>query len=417
MADTRPGWRAPLGVPRFRAMWLGALLSWYGDFLTLPALVIICYRLGGEVGVGLLFVAQSAPLLVLLPIGGRLGDRGDRRRRLVTLDTVRAGLAALTIAGAQGHVLFAVLAAVALSRSASALYDPGRGRLVAMLLAPELVPAGSSLLSVVSESALVMAPAVGALLLFLIPPSMLVAVDGATFLVAAGLMGLVGAQPAPWVRRAYTRQPVWPTLRRGFELLLFEPTTRLFAFQAALGAALASVIQVYFVPLARYIFHAHTNQVGLMYVLVGAASILASGVALRLPQVRRKSVVLIGYIHLVVAAAVGVIFGVGLVVVALVVFAGSGALQEVWGFNRIQTKTPSDGVGQAMGAALWFMCLGRAMGALAATVGASRLPEGDFMLIMAVAAVLVCLSVSFVGRLRWRPNPASWPPGGPPLPF
>ncbi|HVB14075.1 MAG TPA: MFS transporter [Candidatus Dormibacteraeota bacterium] len=411
------GWRAPLQVPRFRALWLGGLLSWYGDFLTLPALVIICYKLGGEVGVGLLFLFESAPLLVFLPIGGHLGDRGDRRRRLAALDLVRAALVCLTIVGAQGHLLVAVLIAAGVSRAASALYDPGRRRLVSVLLPQSLVPAGSSLLSVVSESALIVAPGLGALLLFYLPPTMLIAVDGATFLVAACMMAQVGPQPAAWVLRAYTHQRVWPTLRRGFEMLLFDPTTRLFAFQAALGAALASVIQVYFVPLAHYIFHAHTNQVGLMYVLVGGASIAFSAIALRLPQVRRKSVVIIGYIHLVVAAAVGVMFGAWLVVAALVIFAGSGALQEVWGFNRVQTKTPSEGIGQAMGAAVWFLCLGRALGALAATLGTSHLDRASFMLVLATSAVLICLFISFIGRFNWRRNPATWPPGGPPLPF
>jgi len=128
-------------------------------------------------------------------------------------------------------------------------------------------------------------------------------------------------------------------------------------------------------------------------------------------------VVIIGYIHLAVAAAVGVMFGAGLVVAALVVFAGSGALQEVWGLNRIQMKTPSEGVGQAMGAIMWCVYLGQALGALAATWGTSHLHEDDFMLLVAGAAVLICLAVSFIGQFNYRRNPATWPPGGPPLPF
>lgn len=127
MAADRAGWRDPLTFPRFRAMWLGGLFSWYGDFLTLPALVIICYRLGGETAVGLLFVATTAPLLALLPLGGHLGDRGDRRRHLIALDLVRAALAGLTIVAAQGHLLAIVLLAVAASKAASALYGPGAG--------------------------------------------------------------------------------------------------------------------------------------------------------------------------------------------------------------------------------------------------------------------------------------------------
>jgi MFS family permease len=418
LAQTGVEWRAPLKVPRFRALWLGGALSWYGDFLTLPALVIICYDLGGELAVGLLFVSQMVPPLVLLPFGGRLGDRGDRRRRLVALDLVRASLAGLTIVGAQGHLLLVVLISTAAARCASALYDPGRRRLVAVLLPQSMVAAGSSLLSVVSETALVVAPGLGALLLFLhLQPSGLIVVDGVTFLLSAVMIQRIGPQPAQWGTRAYQHQPVWPSLRRGFQLLLFEPTTRLFAVQAALGAVLASVIQVYFVPLARYTFHAGTNQVGVMYVVVGIASVLASAVAIRLPRPRRTSVIYIGYIHLAVAALVGMMLGAVPVVAALVVFAGSGALQEVWGFNRIQTRTPSEGVGQAMGAGLWCMYLGRALGAIAATWGATHLSRQEFMIVLTVAALAICLIVSVAGQFRWRQNAEVWPPGGPSLPF
>lgn len=411
------GWREPLRVPRFRALWLGGLFSWYGDFLTLPALVIICYDLGGETAVGLLFVCTTAPLLALLPLGGHLGDRGDRRRRLIALDLVRASLAAVTIVAAQGHLLALVLLAVAGSKAASALYGPGRRRLVPVLLPQHLIAAGSSLLSVVSESALFVAPALGALLLLFLPASMLIAVDGATFLISAVFLVRLGAQPAAWSARAYVSKPGWNTLRRGFQLLLFEPTTRLFVVQAMVGAALAAVIQVYFVPLAHYAFHLHTDQVGVMYVVVGGASIVASALALRIPQVRRRSVLTIGYIHLVVAAAVGLMLGAWMVVAAIVVFAGSGALQEVWGLNRIQTKTPEEGVGQAMGAAQWCLCLGRVIGAAAATWGTTQLNRGTFLLVLTALAVVACLSVSLAGQLVGRRNPATWPPGGPPLAF
>jgi predicted MFS family arabinose efflux permease len=285
------------------------------------------------------------------------------------------------------------------------------------LLPPRLVPAGSSLLSVVSESALLVAPALGALLLLFTRPTTLIVLDGVTFLASAALLARIGPQPAPWALRAYTPQPPWRALRRGFSLLLVEPTTRLFVVQATLGAAVAGVIQVYFVPLARYAFHVGTNQVGVMYVVVGAASLLGSAVALRLPQVRRRSVIVMGYIHLVVAALVGAALGAWVVVAALVSFAASGALQEVWGLNRIQTRTPREGVGQAMGSVMWCVYLGRAVGAAVAIWGTTHLNRSDFLLLLATATVIICLLVSAAGLIAWRRNPATWPPGGPPLPF
>ncbi|MHB1638263.1 MAG: MFS transporter [Candidatus Dormibacteria bacterium] len=406
---------APLRVPEFRCLWLAGVLSWYGDFLTLPALLIIAYRIGGQAGIGIVVAFQTIPLLALLPFGGQLGDRGDRRRRLVALDVWRAGLAALIVVGAHANVLWVVVVALAASRTASALYDPGRRRLVPVLLPGRLVPRGSSLLSVGSESSILVAPALGVLLLLVITPSMLILIDGATFLGSAALLARVGPQPS--VIRPDAAIQGWRSLRRGFDLLLLDNTIGLFVIQAGLGALVAAVITVYFVPLVHQGLHLGTNQVGLMYVIVGAASVLGSALALRHPQVRRRSLLVVGYLHLVVALFVGLMLGPAGVVVALAVFAGTGALQEVWGLNRLQTTTPRDGIGQAFGAALWFQYMGRATGAVIGAWGATHLPQAEFFGLVVVAAVAVCALTSASRASLWRRRSINWPPGGPPLPL
>lgn len=416
MASTASRW-APLGVPGFRALWVAGFLSWYGDFLTLPALLIIAYRLGGEVGVGILFVFQTAPLLALLPIGGQVGDQGDRRRRLVALDVVRASLAALMIISAQGHLLAVLVLAVAASRSASALYDPGRRRLVAVLLPADLVPAGGSLLSVVGESSILVAPALGALLLLVVSPEALIFIDGCTFLVSGYLLSRIGAQPSVWRGELATLSQGWRQLRRGFDLLLLDRTIALFAIQAGMGALVAGVITVYFVPIAHHSLHLPTNQVGFMYVIVGGASVLGSLMALRRPQVGRGSLVIVGYIHLVVAVLVGSLLGPVVVVAALVIFAGTGALQEVWGFNRLQTTTPRDGIGQAFGSALWFQFLGRAVGAGLGAWGSSHLPQQEFFYLLVAGAVGFCVVATLSRSAFQFRSTANWPPGNPPLPL
>ncbi len=395
---------------------MAGVLSWYGDYLTVPALLIVAYRIGGAVAVGLVVAFQMIPLLALLPYGGHLGDRGDRRRRLVALDLVRGGLAAFIVVGAHADLLVVVLAGVAASKTASALYDPGRRRLVPVLLPARLVSSGGSLLSVSSETSIFVAPALGALLLLVLPPSYLIAFDGCTFLGSALLLARIGAQPA--VQRT-RREPLggWRSIRRGFDLLLLDNTIGLFAIQAALGALLAGVITVYFVPLVHNGLHLGTNQVGVMYVIVGAASVAGSAFALRRPQVRRRSLVVVGYVHLVAALFVGLMLGPVGVVLALGTFAGTGALQEVWGLNRVQTTTPRDGIGQAFGAALWFQYMGRALGAIIGGWGATRLPQADFFALVVVATVVVCLLMTISRASLWRRRTINWPPGGPPLPL
>ncbi len=416
--QSRPGSRlAPLRRPRFRALWGAGFFSWYGDFLTVPALLIISYRLDRELGVGLLFVFQTTPLLALLPLGGRLGDSGDRRRRSIALDLVRAALAGATVVGAQGGLLAVVLLATAGSRCASALYDPGRRRLVSVLLPPELVPAGTSLLSVVNESALLVSPAVGAVLLFFVSPSVLILIDGATFLASAILTARIGPQPSLRSRRSNADQPLWSGLRRGLDLLLVDPTTRLLAVQMGLGAAAASVIQVYFVPLAHETLHVGTNQVGIFYVVVGAATLLGSAVALRHSQARPVTLGVVGYLRLLAVAVVGSAILGPLVLCALVAFAAVGAVQEVWGLNRIQLTVPADGIGQAIGATYWCVYAGRALGAGVGAWGATNLARGQVLAGFALAAVLAAFLITLAGALVWRHHPATWPPGGPPLPL
>lgn len=408
---------APLRVPRFRALWSAGLLSWYGDFLTLPALMIISFRLDQELGVGLLFVFQTAPLLALLPLGGRLGDAGDRRRRLVALDLVRAALAGATVVGAQGGILAVVLLATAGSRSASALYDPGRRRLVSVVLPKEMVPAGTSLLSVVDESAMLVAPAIGAVLLFVVKPDLLILIDGLTFLGSAVLTFRVGAQPALWTRRTNSDQPLWSGLRRGLDLLMVDGTTRMLAIQIGLGTAAASVIQVYFVPLAHETLHVGTNQVGIFYVVVGIATVLGSAVAIRWPLARSSPLSVVGYGRLVMVALVGSTLGAPVVLLALVLFGAGGAVYEVWGLNRIQMTVPADGIGGAIGSVYWCGFLGRAVGAGIGAWGATHFSSAQVMGGFAIGAVVMALLATLVGPLVWRRNPHSWPPVGPPLPL
>ncbi len=407
---------APLGVPGFRTLWLAGVLSWYGDYLTVPALLVIGYRIGGVVAVGLIVFSQTIPLLVLLPYGGHLGDRGDRRRRLVALDLVRAALAALIIVGAQADILAIVVAGVAASRTASSLYDPGRRRLVPVLLPSRWVGAGGSLLSVSSETSILVAPALGVILLLFLLPQDLIALDGCTFLVSAALLARVGAQPSVW-RARQSAVAGWQSIRRGFDLLLLDNTIGLFVIQAGLGALLAAVITVYFVPLVHHGLHLGTDQVGVMYVIVGAASVIGSALALHRPQVGRASLVVVGYLHLVAALFVGLMLGPVGVVLALAVFAGTGALQEVWGLNRLQTTTPRDGIGQAFGAALWFQYTGRALGAIVGGWGATHLPQGEFFGLLVVATLAVCIVMSVSRASLWRRRTVNWPPGGPPLPL
>ena len=85
-----------LAVPAFRRLWLAQVSSRLGEAIALVAMPLLVYGLTGSAELlGLIFVIQLLPRVILAPIAGLLADRLDRRRILLGADLARAALVAL----------------------------------------------------------------------------------------------------------------------------------------------------------------------------------------------------------------------------------------------------------------------------------------------------------------------------------
>ncbi|HVA21382.1 MAG TPA: MFS transporter [Candidatus Micrarchaeia archaeon] len=394
----------PLRYPAFRALFIGGGLSWYGDFLTIPALLVIGYELGGQAGVGWMTIASTLPMVVLLPLGGWLGDRGDRRRRLIALDLVRAAMAAVVAASAIRGGLPIVLAAVALGRSATALYNPGWRRLLPAVLPASLIPDGSSLLNAVGDGAILAGAGIGALLLLVIHPQVLIAVDGLTFLASALLLAGLGPQPTTReVAGRIAAAGVWQPLLDGFRWIARDPLTRLFAWAMWCGVIGVTGLRVYFVVIAHRVLGVPTDAVGILYLCVGAGSVLGSVGSVW--RARVPGWVLVAVLAVAPAGilVVGTTSAAVVAVLMLVVLAASQTAAEAWGFTRVQTRTPDHGVGRAMGAILWCFVAGQAVGAVTAAWASTHIPRSTFFLgwfgfTLVGAVVIVAPSIRSLAR-------------------
>jgi MFS family permease len=85
-----------LAIPAFRRLWLAQVSSRLGEAIALVAMPLLVYALTGSAELlGLIFVLQLLPRVMLAPIAGLLADRLDRRRILLSADLARAALVAL----------------------------------------------------------------------------------------------------------------------------------------------------------------------------------------------------------------------------------------------------------------------------------------------------------------------------------
>jgi MFS family permease len=79
--------------PRYFPLWLGQLVSNFGDTLHYIALVVLVFQLTGQgTAVAVLVAAEILPVLLLGPVAGVVIDRFSRKAVLIGADLVRAAL-------------------------------------------------------------------------------------------------------------------------------------------------------------------------------------------------------------------------------------------------------------------------------------------------------------------------------------
>ncbi|MEP6624530.1 MAG: MFS transporter [Acidimicrobiia bacterium] len=180
----------------FRLVWGGTFLSNIGTWMQNVILGVFAYRISGhDAGyVGLLYFAQLGPLLFLSQIGGVVADMVDRRRYLVTMQTMQmllsfvlAGLAVIDPPN-QTSIFLCVLAIGIFN----ALNAPAMGAILPTLVPREDLSGAVSLQSVQMNLSRVIGSAIGGALYAVLGIGWVFSINAATY--AFAVAGLVLAR-------------------------------------------------------------------------------------------------------------------------------------------------------------------------------------------------------------------------------
>ena len=190
---------APLRQDRdYRWLWSGQVISGMGNQITRVTLPFQVYVLtGSTLAIGALTLFQLVPILLFALGAGSLADAVDRRRLLmitqVGLAICSAALVALALGG---HPPVPALFAVAfLAAGLGAVDQPTRASSIPRLVAPERFPAAIALNQLNFQTASIVGPAAGGLLIATVGIAGAYAVDVITF--GASLAALVAIRPLP----------------------------------------------------------------------------------------------------------------------------------------------------------------------------------------------------------------------------
>jgi MFS family permease len=186
----------------FSALWVGQLISMFGDRVNQLALLYFVYATtNSPVQVALVFVAGSLPNLLFSPVAGALVDRWDQKQVLVVSDILRAALVLLVPVTISINVWIAY-GLVFLITTVSIFFRPARIAILPRLVdESDLLPANSAMWVGETIADVVNYPLAGLFVLFLGSSAALAFwFDAVTYLASAGLLATMAVPPI--VRRA-----------------------------------------------------------------------------------------------------------------------------------------------------------------------------------------------------------------------
>jgi MFS family permease len=256
----------------FRLLWIGLGVSFFGSMITYVALPYQAYRLSGSsLVVGLLGLAELAPLLLAAFIGGALADAIDRRR-MTQLTEISFALASLVLVGnallphPQLWLLFVMSALLA---TLDGLQRPSLDALVPRLVERDELAAAGALSSFRMTVGMIAGPAVGGVLLATIGLPATYLVDTATFVVSLWALQLMRAVPPP----AEAEPPSLERIREGLRYARSRPEL--------MGTYIVDIVAMFFgMPMALFPAEAThlggAGVLGLLYAAPAAGSLLAT---------------------------------------------------------------------------------------------------------------------------------------------
>ncbi|MFL5932904.1 MAG: MFS transporter [Gaiellaceae bacterium] len=179
-----------LAEREFRLLFLGRTVSFVGSSFANIALAFAVLELtGSKADLGYVLAARTVPMVAFLLVGGIWADRLPRHHVMV-VSNVLSGLsqAAVAVLLFSGHARIwqlAVLAAV--NGASSAFFFPASSGIIPQTVPEPLLQEANAVLRLGRNGSVIVGGAVAGFVVYATSPATGVAVDAATFLLAAGL--------------------------------------------------------------------------------------------------------------------------------------------------------------------------------------------------------------------------------------
>ena len=268
-----------LSIRNYRLFFMGQLVSLVGSWMQTVAIGWLVLTItNSATQVGLITAVQFVPTLLGSMHGGLLADRIDKRRILLWTQTALAvQAAALAVLALTGHASLPVLYALAIVQGCIITIDnPTRQAFVSEMVGPDELTNAVGLNSAMFNTARIVGPALGGVLITAVGTSTCFVINAVSFL--AVIAGLLAMRPAE-LHRPEPAERAKGQLREGLRYAWQEPTLRMVFLMIAVMGTLAMNFMVVLPVVAKQVFHGHADTYGYMSAAMGLGSLIGALVA------------------------------------------------------------------------------------------------------------------------------------------
>ena len=336
----------PLAVRNFRMLWIGQGVSSIGDSLVNIALAFATLSVAHSASaLGLVLAVALVARVISLPIGGVWADRLPRQLVMLASDGIRAAVQAiLATLLITGHAqLWQIALGAGIYGLADGFFTPAAGALIPQTVTAPHLQQANALMGLSRSFTQVGGPALAGVLVALVGPGWVFAIDAGTFVVSAISLALMRVPPL--IGTAHTN--FWTELAEGLRTVTGRP----WYFLNLLAHAMWNFAIAAFFVLGPIVAKNHLggpSAWGLIGASMGVGAILGGLIALRVTP-RRPLVV--ANLALVLTAPQLLALAVPLPTVAIMAscvigWAGLTFLNEVW-FATVPQLLPAEVLARA----------------------------------------------------------------------
>jgi DHA3 family macrolide efflux protein-like MFS transporter len=265
-----------LRVPMMRRLWYAQIISVFGDFLALFAVInVITFHLHANAQqVTGVQIAYMLPIAVLGILAGVFVDRWPLKPTMVSSDSIRACLCLLLIFATQLWHFYAILAAISV---VSSFFSPAQGVAIRSAVPLHGLRSANALMQQVMFGMRIIGPALAGVMVSYLGARSCYAFDSASFVGSALLIASVpfmaagpkAAAPTPATTDASAIAKVWLDMKQGISFIVHHAALLFVILAMAAGMFVLGCFGPLIAIYVRDSLHASTKSFAIASAMIG----------------------------------------------------------------------------------------------------------------------------------------------------